>query len=64
MLLHLLVVTLATWTATHQAPLSSTISQFAQTHVHWASDAIQPSHLPLPPFPLAFNLSQNQGLFQ
>ena len=34
-----------------------------QTHVHWLSDAIQPSHPPLPPFP-AFNLSQHQGLFQ
>ena len=36
------------WTATRQAPLSSTISQ--QTHVHWVGDAIQQSN-PLSPFP-------------
>ena len=33
-------------------------------HVHRVSDAIQPSHLLLSPSPAAFNLSQNQGLFQ
>ena len=37
--------------------------EFAQTHVHWLSDAIQPSHPQLSPSP-AFNLSQHQGLFQ
>ena len=38
--------------------------EFAQTQVHWVSDAIQPSHpLSLPP-PPALNLSQHQGLFQ
>ena len=36
---------------------------FAQTHVHWVSDAIQPSHPLSPPSPPAFGLSQNQGLF-
>ena len=36
--------------------------EFAQTHVHWISDAIQPSHPLLSPSP-AFNLSQHQGLF-
>ena len=37
---------------------------FAQTHFHWVSDAIQPSH-PLSPSSLpALNLSQSQGLFQ
>ena len=41
----------------HQPP------ELAQTHVHWVSNAIQPSH-PLPPSPPAFNLSQHQGLFQ
>ena len=35
-----------------------------QTHVHRAGDAIQPSHPLSSPFPSAFNLSQNQGLFQ
>ena len=39
------------------------LPEFAQIHVHWVSDAIQPSHL-LPPHPFAFNLSQHQGLFQ
>ena len=38
--------------------------EFAQTRVHWVSDAIQPSHLLLSPFPPAFNLSQPQSLFQ
>ena len=37
--------------------------EFAQTHVHWVSDAIQPSHTLLPTSP-PFNLSQHQDLFQ
>ena len=37
--------------------------QLAQTHVHWVGDATQPSHLSTSS-PLAFNLSQHQGLFQ
>ena len=36
---------------------------FPQTHVHWVSDAIQPSHPLSPPSP-ALNLSQYQGLLQ
>ena len=35
----------------------------AQTHVHWISDAIQPSHPLSSPSP-ALNLSQNQDLFK
>ena len=35
--------------------------EFAQTHVHWVSDTIHPSHPLLPP---TFSLSQHQGLFQ
>ena len=35
-----------------------------ETHVHLIGDAIQPSHLLLPPSPPALNLPQNQGLFQ
>ena len=35
-----------------------------QTHVHWVSDAIQPSHPLSSPSPPTFNHSQNQGLFQ
>ena len=51
------------WIAARQASLSFTISRsFAQTH--WVSDAIQPSHLLLPPSPPALNLSQHQDLFQ
>ena len=42
----------------HQLP------ELAQTHVHWVSDAIQPSHLLSSPSLPAFNLSQHQGLFQ
>ena len=38
--------------------------EFAQIHVHWVGDAIQPSHPLLPPSPPAFSLSQHQGLFQ
>ena len=41
-------------------PVLHCLPDFAQTHVHWVSDAIQPSH---PLFPL-LNLSQYQGLFQ
>ena len=37
------------WTAAGQAALSFTISELAQTHVHWVGDAIQPSH-PVAPF--------------
>ena len=33
------------------------LSDFAQTHVHWGSHVIQPSHPLLPPSPLALNLS-------
>ena len=40
------------------------LPEFAQTHVHWVSDAIPPSH-PLPsPCPPAFSFCQHQGLFQ
>ena len=40
------------------------ILEFAQIHVHWVGDAIQPSHPLLPSSPLALNLSQHQDLFQ
>ena len=39
------------------------LPEFAQTHVHWVSDAIQPSHPLLSPFPPAFNHSQHHSLF-
>ena len=38
-------------------------SELTQTHVHWVSDAIQPSRPLSSPSP-ALSLSQNQGLFQ
>ena len=38
--------------------------ELAQTHVHWVSDAIQPSHPLSSSSPPAFNLSQHQGHFQ
>ena len=40
------------------------LPEFAQTHVHWVNDAIQPSHPLSPPFPPALNLCQHQDLFQ
>ena len=39
------------------------LPEFAQVHVHWIGDVIQPSHLLLPSSPFAFSLSQDQGLF-
>ena len=45
-------------------PVLHHLLEFAQTHVHWVSDAIQPSHSLSSPSPPAFNLSQQQSLFQ
>ena len=42
----------------HQRP------ELTQTHVHWVSDAIQPSHPLSSPSPPAFNLSRHQGVYQ
>ena len=39
------------------------LSDPAETHVHWVSDAIQPSHPLSLPSPPAFNLSQHQVFF-
>jgi len=45
-------------------PVHHHLPEFPQTHVHWVSDAIQPSY-PLSFFsPPAFYISQHQGLFQ
>ena len=38
--------------------------ELAQTHAHCVNDATQLSHPLSPPSPPAYNLSQNQGLFQ
>ena len=45
-------------------PVHHQLLEFTQTHVHWVSDAAQPSHLLSSPSPPALNLSQDQGLFQ
>ena len=44
-------------------PVLHYLLECAQIHVHWVSDAIQLSHLPLPPSPPSLNLFQHQGLF-
>ena len=45
-------------------PVHQKLPEFAQTHVHWVGDAIQPSHHLSSPSPPALNLSQHQGLFK
>ena len=45
-------------------PVHHYLPELSQTHVYWVDDAIQPSRPVLSPSPLAFNLSQHQGLFQ
>ena len=45
-------------------PVHHQLLEFTPTHVHWVSDAIQPSHPLLSPSPPALNLSQHQGLFK
>ena len=42
-------------------PVHHQLPEFTRTHVHWVSDAIQPSHPLLSPSPPSFNLSQHQG---
>ena len=50
--------------STPDFPVLHYLPEFAQTHVHWISDAIQPSHPLLPSSLPALNLSQHQGLFK
>ena len=45
-------------------PVHHQLSEFTSTHVHWVSDAIQPSHPLSSPSPPIFNLSQHQDLFK
>ena len=45
-------------------PVFPHFPEFAQTHVHWLGNAIQPSFPLLSLFPPAFDLSQHLGLFQ
>ena len=45
-------------------PVHHQFLELIQTHVHWVSDAVQPSHPLSSPSPPAFNFSQHQDLFQ
>ena len=45
-------------------PVHHQLPELTQTHVHWVSDAIQPSHPLSSPSPPTLNVSQHQGLFQ
>ena len=45
-------------------PVHHQLLELTQTHVHWVSDAIQPSHPLSSPSPPAPNPSQHQRLFQ
>ena len=50
--------------STRVFPVLHYLLEFAQTHVHWVGDALQPSHPLSPPSLPALNLSQHQGVFQ
>ena len=45
-------------------PVHHQLPEFTQTHVHRVSDAIQPSHALLSPFPPAPNPAQHQGFLK
>ena len=45
-------------------PVHHQLREFTQIHVHWVSDAIEPSYPLLSPSPPALNLSQHQSLFK
>ena len=45
-------------------PVNHQLPEFTQTHVHRASDAMQPSHPLSSPSPPACNPSEHQSLFQ
>ena len=47
--------------STPRLPVHHQLLESTQTHVHWVSDAIQPSHPLSSPTPPVFNLSQHQG---
>ena len=50
--------------STQVFPVLHQLLELAETHVHWVSDAIQPSRPLSSPSPPAFSLSQHQGLFK
>ena len=45
-------------------PVHHQLPESTQIHVHWVTDAIQPSHPLSSPYPPAPNPSQHQGLFK
>ena len=45
-------------------PVLHYLPEFAQTHVHWVGDAINPPHPLFSPSPPTLSLFQHQGLFQ
>ena len=45
-------------------PVHHQLPELAQTHIHQVGEAIQPARHLSPTSPPAFNLSQDQGLFQ
>ena len=45
-------------------PVLHYLSEFAHSHTHWVSDAIQPSHPLSSPSSPALSLFQEWGLFQ
>ena len=57
-LCHPMVCSTTNFSVLHYLP------EFAQTHTHWFSDAIELYDTLPPPSPFAFNLSQHHGLFQ
>ena len=60
-LLSLVWLFVTPWTAACQAfPVLHHLPELVQTHVHWVSDAIQPTHPLSSPSSPAFNLSQCQ----
>ena len=69
----LLLLSVAQWCLTLCDPMDCSTPSFSvlhyfldfvKTHVHWISDAIQPSHPLSSPSLSVLNLSQLQGLFQ
>ena len=50
--------------STPGSPVLHYLLEFAQTHVHWVSDAIQPSYPLLLPSPLALNFPQHKCLLR
>ena len=50
--------------STPDLPIHHQLPKFTQTHIHWVSGAIQPSHPLSSPSPPALNLSQHQGLLK